>query len=105
MLVIIIIIIIDTNCISLAANPTSWDNSVDCDSLMRKAYGATLIQSESCSNTDWHRRWRSVVHHSRNLYVLQGGPVGRRYVDLLTKEVNTWLWGIFLLNVSSFLVL
>ena len=38
---------LDINCISLAANPTSWDNSVDCDSLMRKVYGATLIHSGS----------------------------------------------------------
>ena len=44
----------DTNCIPPAANLTSWDNPVDYDSLMRKAYGATLIQSGSCSNTDWH---------------------------------------------------
>ena len=86
---------LDTNCISLAANPTSWDNSVDCDSLMRKAYGTTLIQSGSCSNTDWHRRWRYVVHHSGNLYVLPGGPVGKRYVDLLTEEVQHLAVGNF----------
>ena len=85
----------DTNCISPAANLNSWDNFVDCDSLMRKAYGATLIQSGSCSNTDWHRRWRSVVHHSGNLYVLPGGPVGRRYVDLLTEEVQHLAVGNF----------
>ena len=85
----------DTNCISPAANLTSWDNSVDCDSLHRKAYGETLIQSGSCSNTDWHRRWRSVVHHSGNLYVLPGGPVSRRYVDLLTEEVQHLAVGNF----------
>ena len=85
----------DTNCISPAANLSSWDNSVDCDSLMRKAYGATLIQSGSCFNTDWHRCWRSVVHHSGNLYVLPGGPVGRRYVDLLTEEVQHLAVGNF----------
>ena len=84
----------DTNCVS-PANLTSWDNSVDCDSLMRKAYGATLIQSGSCSNTDWRQRWRSVVHHSGNLYVLPDGPVGRRYVDLLTEEVQHLVVGNF----------
>ena len=62
---------------------------------MRMTYGATLIQSGSCSNTDWHRHWRSVVHHSGNLYVLPGGPLGRRYVDLLTEEVQHLAVGSF----------
>ena len=78
----------DTNCMSPAANLTYWDNSVDCDSLMRKAYGATLIQSGSCSNTDWHRRWRSVVHHSGNHYVLPGGPVAEGMLIYLQKKYN-----------------
>ena len=78
----------DSNSVSLAADPTPLDNFVDCDSLMRKAYGATLIQSGSCSHSHWHRRWKSVVHHSGNHYVLPGGPTGRRYVDLLTEEVQ-----------------
>ena len=44
----------DSNSVSLAADPAPLDNFVDCDSLMRKAYGATLIQSGSCSHSDWH---------------------------------------------------
>ena len=44
----------DSNGVSLAADPTPLDNFVDCDSLMRKPYGATLIQSGSCSHSDWH---------------------------------------------------
>ena len=79
---------IDSNGVSLAADPTPLDNFVDCDTLMRKAYGATLIQSGSCSHSDWHRHCKSVVHHSGNHYVLPGGPTGRRYVDLLTEEVQ-----------------
>ena len=78
-----------------SADPTPLDNFVDCDSLMRKAYGATLIQSGSCPHSDWHQRWKSVVHHSGNHYVLPGGPTGRRYVDLLTEEVQHLAVGNF----------
>ena len=56
--------------------------------MMRKAYGTTLIQSGSCSHSDWHQRLKSVVQHSGNHYVLPCGPTGRRYVDLLTEEVQ-----------------
>jgi len=38
---------IDSNCVSFDAN----SSPVDCDSLMKRAYGATLIQSGSCPNT------------------------------------------------------
>jgi len=41
---------IDSNCASFDVNSFP----VDCDSLMKKTYGATLIQSGSCSNTPWH---------------------------------------------------
>ena len=75
-------------CVSLAANATPWDNSTDCNTLMSKAYGATLSRSGSSSNSDWHSRWKSVVHHSGNHYVLPGGPTGRRYIDLLVEEVQ-----------------
>ena len=85
----------DSNGVSLAADPTPLDNFVDCDSLMRKAYGATLIQSGSCSHSDWHQHWKSVVHHSGNHYVLPGGPTGRRYVDLLTEEAQHLAVGNF----------
>ena len=44
----------DSNGASLAADPTPLDDFVDCDTLIRKAYGATLIQSGSCSHSDWH---------------------------------------------------
>ena len=43
----------DSSCASSDANSTFVDN---CDKLMRKAYGVTLIQSGSCSNTPWHQR-------------------------------------------------
>ena len=46
---------IDSNGVSLAADPTPLDNFVDCDTLMRKAYGATLVQSGNYSHSDWHR--------------------------------------------------
>jgi len=62
---------------------------------MRKAYGATLIQSGSCFNTPWHQRWKSIVYHSGNHYVLPGGPTGRRFVDLLTEEIQHLAVGNF----------
>jgi len=80
-----------SNCASFDANCSP----VDCDSLMKKAYGATLIQSGSCSNTPWHRRWKTVVYHSGNHYVLPGGPTGRRFVDLLTEETQHLAVGNF----------
>ena len=62
---------------------------------MRKAYGATLIPSKSCSSTPWYQRWKSVVYHSGNHYVLPGGPTGRRFVDLLTEEIQHLAVGNF----------
>jgi len=75
---------IDSSCVSFDVN----SSSVDCDSLMKKAYGATLIQSGSCTNTPWHRRWKTVVYHSGNHYVLPGGPTRRKFVDLLMEEIQ-----------------
>jgi len=75
---------IDSNCTSFNANSFP----VDCDSLMKKAYDATLIHSGSCSNTPWHRCWKTVVYHSGNHYVLPGGPTERRFVDLLMEEIQ-----------------
>ena len=62
---------------------------------MRKAYGATLIQSGSCFNTPWHQQCKSFVYHSGNHYVLPGGPTGRRFVDLLTEEIQHLSLGSF----------
>ena len=76
----------DCSCMLLDDDSTPFQNksaSIDCDDLMRKAYGTTLIQSSTCSKTPWYQRWESVVHHSGNHYVIPGGPTGRRYVDLL----------------------
>jgi len=82
----------DSSCASSDANSTFVDN---CDKLMRKAYGVTLIQSGSCSNTPWYQRWKSIVYHSGNHYVLPGGPTGRRFVDLLTEEIQHLAVGNF----------
>jgi len=67
---------------------------VDCNNLMRKAYGAILIWSGSCSNTPWHQQWKSIVYHSGNHYVLPGGPTGR-FIDLLTEEIQQMVVGNF----------
>ena len=96
---------LDTNCISLAANPTSWNNSVDCDSLMRKAYDTTLIQSGSCTNTDWHRIGDLLFTIPGIFMYYQVVLLAEGMLIYLQKKYNIWLWGIFLLSMSSFLVL
>ena len=59
------------------------------DGLMRKAYGATVIPSvDSQLDSEWYSRWKQLVQHVGNHYVLPGGAIGRRYVDLLTEEVS-----------------
>ena len=66
---------------------------IHCDDLMRKAY-ATLTQSTTSCTTPLHQCWESVVH-SGNHYIIPGGPTGRRYVDLLTEEVQHLAVGNF----------
>ena len=56
---------------------------------MRRAYGTILINSGgSRTDSPWCQRWEKVVQYSGNHYILPGGPTGRRYVDLLTDEVQ-----------------
>ena len=43
-------------------------------------------------DSDWRSRWRQVVYHSGNHYILPGGSIGRQYVDILAEEV-TYLAG------------
>ena len=39
-------------------------------------------------SSDWAKRWNTVIHLSGSHYSLPRGPVGRRYVTLLTEEIQ-----------------
>ena len=95
----------DTNCISPAANLTSWDNSVDCDSSLRKAYGATLIQS-GVVLTLIDTGVGDLLFTIPGIFMFcQVVLLAEGMLIYLQKKYNIWLWGIFLLNVFSSLVL
>uniref|UniRef100_A0A1X7UF79 Tesmin/TSO1-like CXC domain-containing protein n=1 Tax=Amphimedon queenslandica TaxID=400682 RepID=A0A1X7UF79_AMPQE len=59
------------------------------DSLMIEAYGpdALCTTTPNC-NSDWRSRWLSVTQLSGSHYSLPRGPIGRRYVSLLTDEIK-----------------
>ena len=55
------------------------DSSDVCyDTLMCRAYGSSLSQLSSVNcDSDWHSRWKQVIYHSGNHYILPGGSIGR----------------------------
>ena len=74
------------------------DSSDVCyDTLMCRAYGCSLSQLPGVDHdSDWCSCWKQVIYHSGNHYILPGGPIGRRYVDLLAEEVtHLRSWGTF----------
>ena len=73
------------------------DSSDVCyDTLMCRAYGCSLSQLSGVDHDfDWRSRWKQVIYHSGNHYILPGGPIGRRYVDLLAEEVTHLAGGHF----------
>ena len=59
------------------------------DELMRKAYGTTLVQTvNSQQESEWYLRWKQLVQHFSNHYVLPGESTGRNYVAVLAEEVS-----------------
>lgn len=69
------------------------------DSMLHSAYGATLASSTIPDN-EWYSRWMSITQLSGNHYFLPKGQCGRRYVNLLSAEVDFLSGGVILLNVS-----
>ena len=39
-------------------------------------------------SSDWAKRWNTAIHFSGSHYSLPRGPVGHRYVTLLTEEIQ-----------------
>ena len=61
---------------------------------MCRAYGSSLSQLSSVDcDSDWHSCWKQVIYHSGNHYILPGGSIGRRYVDILAEEVTHFAGG------------
>ena len=56
---------------------------------MTKAYGGTSLFSDGGDrSSSWCQRWEAVVRLNGRHYVLPGGLVGRRFVDMMTNELN-----------------
>ena len=51
------------------------------------AFGGSLDISKEVQETEWGNRWTVKVNLQGKLYLVPGGNIGRKYVDLLTKEV------------------
>lgn len=83
----------DCTVLDCASCPSSIVDSAstvsDTDSLLNKAYGASLIHSDGGPrDSPWCQRWSIVVQHLGRHYVLPNGSVGRRYIDMLTVELQ-----------------
>ena len=69
---------------------------MDVDELMNKAFGATLLRSDGgCRKGLWCSRQVRIIQHSNKQYVLPGGSISRKYVDLLAEEVQQLADGNF----------
>jgi len=77
-----------------------FDSNVCFDDLMHKAYGASLVQSAD-DNVDsvWYSWWTQLVHHVGNHYLLPGGSIDRKYIDVLTKSL---IWLPVTIHLSMF---
>ena len=68
----------------------------DIDGLMCKAYGAPLLSSNgSPTSSPWFQRWNTIIHHRGHHYLLPGGSVGKKYVELLNQELQYFVSGSF----------
>ena len=66
------------------------------DVLMKVAFGATTLKSDGGTReTPWCKRWEKVIELCGRHYDLPGGSVGRKYVDLITEEMQHLTSGIF----------
>ena len=62
--------------------------------LMCRAYGVPLLSSAgSRTDSPWIQRWSTIIHHSGRHYLLPGGSVGRKYVELLNQELQYFVSG------------
>ena len=63
-------------------------STVDVDKMMMSAYGECLVHSGGEDVSEfWHCCWKKAISLSGMHYDVPGGPIGRRYVDLLNSEV------------------
>ena len=58
------------------------------DSMLLSAYGATLCRSTAMDDNVWYSRWKTVTQLSGNHYFLPKGQCGRRYIAIMTEEIN-----------------
>ena len=81
---------VDSAVVSSATQVGSDSNSSRFDSLMLKAFGATLCPKivPDDSLDDWVKRWQVISHLKGRLYHVPGGSIGHKYVDLLTVETS-----------------
>ena len=67
---------------------TDHPSETNTENIMMEAFGGCLNKSEQLPETVWGKRWIESVNLHGKLYIVPGGNVGRKYVDLLTKEVS-----------------
>ena len=80
-----------STCSAVIENPsTAGRNGCnDIDGLMCKAYGAPLLSSYgSPTSSPWFQQWNTIIHHKGRHYLLPGGSVGKKYVELLNQELQ-----------------
>ncbi len=68
------------------------------DPLMVRAYGESLVQESQSIDPPpdvWYSRWLTIVQLSGKHYSLPGGPVGRKYVNQLSKELSYFTAGTY----------
>ena len=64
-------------------------SELNVDDCMKRAFGATLLNSEGGSqSSSWCGRWEMIIHHMNRQHILPGGSIGRQYVDLLAEDVQ-----------------
>ena len=62
---------------------------------MKAAFGATILNSDGGTrDTPWCKRWEKIIQLSGRHYNLPGGSIGRKYVDLITEEMQYLTSGI-----------
>ena len=63
---------------------TLTENVTNC---LFDAFRGSLDRSKEVQETEWGNRWTVSVNLQGKLYLIPGGSIGRKYIDLLTKEV------------------
>jgi hypothetical protein len=61
------------------------------DDMLNLAYGSSLHEHSRTDlhvYSEWFNRWRTVTHLSGLHFMIPRGQCGRRYIDILTNEVN-----------------